>query len=63
LKGGFKKVSLRGVVIEGRWVIGGFYGSALHVCGVKGKVEVARVLLEHGADVNIRSEFEPLHPV
>jgi hypothetical protein len=57
LKGKSKKVSLNGVVIEGGWVIGGRFGSALHFCAVRGKDEVARILLEHGADVDIKSEF------
>ena len=56
LKGEFKKVLLNGVVIEGGWVIGGQFGSALHVCALYGKDEVAQVLLEHGVDVNIKSE-------
>jgi len=57
LKGEFKKVSLNGVVIEGGWVIGGWYGSALHACVYMGGDGVAGVLLEHGADVNVKSEF------
>ena len=63
MKGEFKKVLLNGVVIEGGWVIGGWLGSALHACAEKDKNEVAQVLLEHGADVNMKSEFEPLYPV
>ena len=57
LKDKSKKVSLNGVVIEGGWDIGGQPRSALHVCARHGKDEVACVLLEHGADVNIKSEF------
>jgi hypothetical protein len=57
LKGEFKKVSLNGVVIEGEISIGGTHGSALHASALQGKDEIARVLLEHGADVNIKSEF------
>ena len=57
LKGEFKKVLLNGVVIEGGWVIGGWYGSALHACAHEGKDDVACVLLERGADVNIKGGF------
>ena len=57
MKGEFKKVLLNGVVIEGGWVIGGWLGSALHACAWEGNDEVACVLLEHGADVNIKGEF------
>ena len=60
LKGKSKKVSLNGVVIEGGWVIGGQLGSALHFCAINGRDEVARVLLERGADVNMKGQFELL---
>ena len=52
-----------GLLLKVEFLIGGRFRSALHACAWDSKDEVARVLLEHGADVNIKSEFEPLCPV
>jgi hypothetical protein len=39
---------------------GGFHGSVLHACADEGKDEIARILLEHGADANIQCKLSLL---
>lgn len=45
-------------------IIPGCHWSALHICAMAGSLQVAKVLLAHGADVNLRADIRqylPLH--